>query len=243
MRLAWRKLLPTTKIFHQDPYQAQAMAIIMDMEGADIVLDQTVFYAESGGQVPDKGTINGYDVVNVQKYGGSPAKFFDPNRDDFMYINSGTFIIHTLSEKPNLNIGDAVELNLDWQYRYNIMKNHTAAHFLYAGIQKFLPDGKNISLLGCSINDQKFRFDIAHKVTSDDLTIIEEYANTLILQHNDIIMNPLEDHDDVFFWNYSNIVIPCGGTHVKNTKEIFPIKTSRKSKGKNNTRVEGELII
>ncbi len=242
MKIEWRKLPSTEKLFVTHPYQKELKATIIDKEDNKIVLDKSIFYAEAGGQICDYGQIAGYNVVNIQKYGGENVKVFDPTKNDDLYVKNGSFIVHELEGDIALKIGDSVHLSLDWPHRYKVMKNHSAAHFLYLALQNFLPKDEIISVLGCYIDSEKFRFDISQKVLAEDISELENYANNLMAQGEDIVMQPFEGSDDAFMWRYGEFLVPCGGTHVKNAQELSPMEIRRKSKGKNNTRIEGRLI-
>jgi len=129
-------------------------------------------------------------------------------------------------------------MNIDWNRRFEIMKNHTLSHFLFYGIsQIFIKNGLDMFLKGCSINDEKGGFSLNNKITNDDLTEINEIINDVFEHNIDIQMIPEITNDEVYYWRYKDITIPCGGTHIKSTNEISGFKVWKKSEGKNKTKI------
>ncbi len=193
----------------------------------EIITDKTPFYAESGGQKGDKGTITINDTV---------VKIYDCIKI------AGDKIVH-IGEvgEGSISVGDKCSIKIDKTYRTNIMRNHTAAHILHRTLKNVL--GEHIEQAGSEISDTKIRFDVTHfeQITKEQLNEIENIVNEVILKgHNiDIKEMNIEDAKKIgatalFGDKYSEIVRVvsiedfsielCGGTHLKNTQSINGFK-------------------
>ena len=197
-----------------------------DEEGM-ILLKETPFYAESGGQVGDKGLIksNGsiFDVFDTQKKG-----------DHFLHlgvVKSGTF------KKK-----DPVEAEINQQYRDRVKSNHSATHLLHASLRTIL--GDHVEQKGSLVDDSRLRFDFAHNssIEKENLDAIENLVNEEIAKDIESLTEtlPIDEAikkgaiaffgdkygDDVRVLNIGNgfSVELCGGTHVKRTGEIGLMK-------------------
>jgi len=100
----------TTRLYDQDHYLAEFDARVSEIDGLNVVLDQTAFYAQSGGQAGDRGTINGEEVVDTRIIVGEH--------------------VHVMSEEPRFSVGDDTHGVIDWDRRYRIMKIHSASHIM-----------------------------------------------------------------------------------------------------------------
>ena len=191
-------------------------------ESADVVLDQTPFYAESGGQVGDTGVIikakNTFVVDDAKK--------------------SGKATLHIGKVKEgSLKIGDLVTARINTERRLSIARNHTATHLLQAALRKAL--GAHVQQQGSLVAEDKFRFDFTHfkAVDREELEAIENTVYGFII--NDMPVNtkqmPLTTAKKsgalAFFGEkYESKVRVisigdvskefCGGTHLKNTGQI-----------------------
>ena len=218
-----------------DELQCEAKVIKVFEQG--IVLDQTPFYATSGGQVADHGTINGLKVVDVTK------------------LPNGQFL-HVLEENE-FNEGDEVLAIVDANQRLKTIRNHSAAHLFHQAIKEIL--GKHANQQGSQVAPKSWRFDFNHFETESDQTILEiesrvrKYIKESPL---DVIIRqmPLEEAKKIgamalFGEKYGDVVRVvdmgwsielCGGTHVRNTKEIIDFAiTSYESIGSGIYRMEG----
>lgn len=192
-------------------------------EGEDvvIVLDRTPFYAESGGQVGDTGTISD---------GSSTAVVADTIKSEghFLHIVSVT--------EGTLRKGAKVTAEIDKERRMSVMRNHTSAHLLQYALREVL--GDHVHQAGQLVNEKACRFDFNHfsAVTSDELAMIEKLVNSEIMKAVDVTMveMPIEDAKKLgamalFGEKYGNTVRVvtadksiefCGGTHIANTSQI-----------------------
>jgi len=217
-----------------DTLQTEAKVIKVFDDG--IVLDQTPFYATSGGQVADQGTINGFEVVDVSK------------------LPNGQFI-HKL--EGEFAEGDEVLAIVDAYQRLRTIRNHSAAHLFHQSIKDTF--GKHANQQGSQVSPKSWRFDFNHYETESDTQIIhvESLVKHYIKIHPlDVIIRemPLEEAKKLgamalFGEKYHDIVRVvdmgwskelCGGTHVKNTKEIVDFAiVSYESIGSGIYRMEG----
>jgi alanyl-tRNA synthetase len=235
------KIQPTLKLFHNDPYCTGATAKVLFVEGDIVVTDQSIFYAESGGQIPDQGEIDGIPVIDVQKQGGKTLRISHP-KVEVPQIPVDTFIVHQLDRPAPFHVGQELNMKINWPVRYLNMRYHGAAHFLYQAVRTVLPiDGKGPTTRGCYIHSEGARFDYFEPIPAESISEIECVANELINKNASILMEKEPTADNLMYWIYNDIIIPCGGTHVRLASEIGPIKVNRKAKGKNNTRVSCTL--
>ncbi len=229
---------PTRKLFHVDPYLAHCEATVIFVLDDLVVTDQTIFYAESGGQAADQGSIDGIPVIDVQKQGGTTLTV---HREDIEVppVSIDTFIVHRLAQPMPFRPGQRVLMELDWQRRWLHMRYHSASHFLYHAVRTICKseEGGAPRTRGCDIHSESARFDYWDPIPGESVPEIERVANDLIAVGAPIRMEREPRADDLFYWTYQNIVIPCGGTHVRSSQEVGPIRVQRRSKGKNNTRV------
>ena len=185
---------------------------------AIIVLDKTVFYAESGGQVGDTGVIGNFTVVDTKK------------TVDGIFTHIGT-------ANDTISVGDSVVAKIDIARREAIRRNHTAAHLLQAALRSVL--GTHVEQAGQLVNDKAVRFDFTHfsALTPEEIEKVEVLVNTAIL--DGIVVDNREMPIDearalgamaLFGEKYGDIVRVvkagdfstelCGGTHVDNTGKI-----------------------
>ncbi len=196
-----------------------------------VALDQTVFYAEGGGQIADTGMIE-----NLSRYAN--AKVLDVKKN-----KNGVFIHRIEIEEGTFAVGDKCHLIVDEQRRKRIARNHTATHLLHAALRRVL--GEHVIQAGSYVGDGELRFDFSHfeRVTEDELAQVEDLANSIVLRDLPVVteemslaeakktgaMAHFEDEyrgKDVIrvvsIGDFSREL--CGGTHVSRTGEIGLIK-------------------
>lgn len=222
----------TDKIYLQNPYLREISARIVDKKYIDnkfyIKLNRTIFYPNmSGGQPMDKGTINGIEVLDTYE--------------------EGEDIIHVVKE----NIQDKnVQLNIDWDTRFDHMQQHTGQHLLSSVFYNLY----NAETVGFHLGREYVYIDITlPELTDEDIKRVEKFSNKIIFSNfniktyyidkNNISKIPLRKQPSVT----TNIRIveidgmdysPCCGTHHRSTGEIGLIKIRKWEKYKGNTRVE-----
>lgn len=211
----------TVKQFWIDPYQTELTTIITHIDGNQIQLAKTIFYAESGGQESDTGSIGGYDVVKAEKIGKS--------------------ILYTLAAAPDLYVGQSVLVKIDWPRRYSLMRLHFAAEVVLELFYKALP---NLEKMGAHISENKSRIDFEWPESiASMLPDIQAQAQSLIDADLPIEKGFSDEQAERRYWKLDGFAqVPCGGTHVKRTRELGSIKLKRKNVGKGKERVEIYLV-
>ncbi|MHA1650125.1 MAG: alanine--tRNA ligase, partial [Candidatus Helarchaeota archaeon] len=215
----------TRLLYYEDQYLDSCEAIVLKiLPENNVVLNQTIFYPLGGGQVHDIGTINEYPVINVEKIGG--------------------IVVHQLGKKPSkLKKGEKVQLKIDKVRRMALMRHHTATHVVNGAAKRVL--GKHVWQAGAEKKPEVARLDITHykSVTQDEIWEIERLANQIVMETRPVniqFMSRGEAEAKYGFTLYQGGIVPgkeirvidiqdwdveaCGGTHLKNTGEIGPIK-------------------
>ncbi|MFI9259044.1 alanine--tRNA ligase-related protein [Streptomyces sioyaensis] len=234
----WSSCPPTKQLYHHDPYATTGTATVLQVSDRYAIFDQSVFYAESGGQVADQGTVNGQRVIDVQKAGGRPFQL--PNGE---VATIEAVFYHEFAEPCALAVGEQVTMEIDWERRLHNMQMHTLAHFLFHATGEYLESqGLTRSTRGCHISDSSARFDFSCAIPTDAVPGIQERIVELLADSPEATVDPLPGTQDVFVWRSGDLEIPCGGTHVRHPKEIQgTVTVRRRTKGKGGTRLYIEL--
>ena len=191
-------------------------------EGYQWILATTPFYAESGGQVGDKGTFTFED--------GSVIAVTDTKKENNLFI-------HFTDSLPK-TIGTKVKANVDETLRANTTKHHSATHLLHAALRSVL--GHHVAQKGSLVNAEQLRFDFSHfaKMTDTEIASVEKIVNEKIKENVPVVINEMSKDEAIalgamalFGEKYGDkvrvvIMDPaysielCGGTHVGDTGEI-----------------------
>lgn len=241
--------METTKLYRDDHYKTECEAEVIGTSAKGILLNQTIFFGEAGGQIGDSGQISGpfgtAPIIDAQHTGGQLLL-----RDDAPMINVRTRIHHIPAPNaPQLQVGDSVTVHIDWPRRYRIMQMHSAGHLVfYFALKLFGPDGTHKlhgTLKGCRLGNDNGRFDFPAlaKLTQDDIQRIADAANNFASQDHDIVYRVDPNEPDLRYWICDNIEMFCGGTHVRNTRELPHITVRRRAKGKGLERIYLELAF
>ncbi|MDB2281149.1 alanyl-tRNA editing protein [Halorubrum ezzemoulense] len=229
-----------------EPAVREFEATVDRVDGREVVLDETYFYAESGGQPADRGTLDGHLVDDVTERGGDVVHALDSDAD------------------PDLAPGDEVTGLVDDAFRTYCARAHTASHVLYGAARRIAED---LGYAGFDISETKVRVDLttAEPLDDGDLIELERLANRAVWDSLPVSWathsaEAARDVDGIAFntkteegamsggavrvvtvgdaddpWD----VAACGGTHVENTAEIGPIAVlDRSNPGEGVTRVE-----
>lgn len=207
----------TKKLFWEDPYLTTFETVVESVLGNSITLRDTIFYAFSGGQESDTGTIGGYPVLEARK-----ADL------DIQYI---------LSEGHALKPGDSVRIEIDWDRRYRLMRLHFAAELILELVYRELGQ---VAKIGAHIAPDKARIDFhwPQNVSALFPKLISQ-AQALVDQDMEIISAYSDESNQRRYWEIQGFAsVPCGGTHLKRTGEVGHIALKRKNIGKGKERIE-----
>ena len=233
----------TKKLFWDKPYDIHFEAEIIGIDRDGILLDRTLFYPQGGGQESDRGILVKdnltIDVNNVSKEGDN--------------------IIHHISsgDKSRIKVGDLLSGEIDWNYRYGVMRAHSSQHIISALIKnKF-----NIDTAHATISFEDVSLQIAHNISDDQFkevimelnricTIETHEFHTRVVNRDEIdiegkqIRGKIPEQGKVRLVELKNYdLICCGGTHVKNTSEIGPIFVYEFNKGTNFKFIVGSKAL
>lgn len=205
------------KIFWVDPYRTAHQTRIAGVDDQRIHLEETIFFAFSGGQESDAGTVAGHPVLAAEKEG----------RD----------IVYTLPPNHGLQAGDEVEVLINWDRRYRLMRLHFAAETVLQIVYKLRP---GIERIGAHISADKARVDFALDGNIAALfPQIDAQVAALSAADLPIITAFADEAAERRYWEVDGFArMPCGGTHPRGTAEIGAIKLKRKNTGKGKERIE-----
>ncbi len=220
-------LPPTRMLYYEDSYLRGFKASVLQvLNDKYVVLDQTAFYPEGGGQPPDQGFLKldggQTEVIDVQKV--------------------GNVIVHVVKDTVPQQ-GSVLAGTVNWERRNSLMKHHTATHVLMGAARRVL--GQHVWQAGAQKDLDKSRLDFSHfrRLTLEETHKIEELANKAVIRNIPVETSwkPRTEAEKQYgFRLYQGGVVPgkeirvvnikdwdaeaCGGTHVKNTGEIGFIK-------------------
>ncbi|NEW99179.1 alanine--tRNA ligase [Rhodopseudomonas sp. BR0G17] len=249
-----REKLGATEFLGYDTETAEGVVTALVKDGAEvdaleagesgaIIVNQTPFYAESGGQVGDTGVLTAdgvrFIVTDTMKKAGD------------LFVHLGTV------EQGSIKLGDALALDVDHARRSAIRANHSATHLLHEALRQVL--GDHIAQKGSLVAPDRLRFDFVHQkpITQDELRKVEDIANDIVLENDEVVTRLMavddareagaralfgekygdevrvvsmgkaaRDHgSNVFGWS----VELCGGTHVKRTGDIGLVSITAES--------------
>ncbi len=201
-------------------------------ETVQILLDETPFYAESGGQVADKGTLKSAEaIIDIKDVKKAP---------NGQHVHEGVVVSGTVQK------GIEVTAEVESALRKGIVKNHTATHLLHQALKDVL--GSHVNQAGSLVNENRLRFDFSHfgQVTKEELSQIEKIVNEKIWEGISVAIDlkPIAEAKEMgamalFGEKYGDIVRVvqvgdysielCGGCHVQNTAEIGLFKIASES--------------
>src|SRR6056297_649500 len=201
---------------------AQVVDSVQQGNKAKVILDKTSFYAESGGQIGDKGTITS---------NGNEITVYDT-------VNKMDYYIHLVEvKKGKLETNDEVELQVRKDRRKATMRNHSATHLLHQSLREVL--GEHVNQSGSLVEPERFRFDFTHfsSLTDSELKEIEYRVNEQIINNLNVKIEEMDIDQAkkkgaaaLFTEKYGQKVRVvqmgdfsielCGGTHVNRTGDI-----------------------
>ncbi len=213
----------TEKLYWENAYDIKFTAKITEIREEGIVLDKTLFYPESGNQASDRGEL----VIENTKLKIEKV------------IKDGEEILHHITSdfKNQVNIGDNVKGQIDWDYRYGIMKAHTSQHIFSAVFKnKF-----NIKTVRANLAFEEVFLSISQKIEYNQLKEVLIEVNKICSSNNlkvksnvmsnkdarkcsEKIRSAIPDESNIRLMEIEDLdLVCCGGTHIKNTTEIGKI--------------------
>jgi len=229
----------TTFLFRDDAYLTSTPAVVTAVSDAGVTLDQTIFYATSGGQPGDTGRLQRADGTVLPITGT-----IHPDGDK-------SSILHQLTpDAPPLLVGETVTLSLDWARRLKLMRMHTALHL----VTVVLP----YPITGAAVGEDKGRVDFnlpevpdaaeveaqLNELVARDLPVTTEWITDEELAANPGLVKSMNVKPPMGMGRVRLVRIgdvdlqPCGGTHVRSTGEIGRLKIGKiEKKGAINRRI------
>jgi Ser-tRNA(Ala) deacylase AlaX len=206
----------TRKRFWTEPYLTELQTRVATVDGAAVTVEETIFYAESGGQESDAGTIGGRAVARAEKRGRE--------------------IVYTLADGHGLAAGDAVRIEIDWTRRHRLMRLHLAAELVLELVYRALA---GVEKTGAHISADKARIDFAWPESIAPLVpALAADANALVAADHPIVSAFSDEDNERRYWEIAGFArVPCGGTHLRRTGEIGAIALKRDNRGKGQQRI------
>ena len=225
----------TIELFRNNSYLQEHVSKVIEVLPEGIILDETIFYPEGGGQPGDEGTL----VLNDETVSITGTKYIDGS------------IVHLTKNSSQFKINDKIKIILDWSKRYAYMQVHTCLHLLCSAIPYPVTGGS------IGIKRGRLDFDLETKPNKEELL---DKLNQLILENYKVSISSIKDSelddnpdlvrtmsvkpprgsgkirmirigDDIDYQ-------PCGGTHVEQTSEIPAVCSIKiENKGKMNKRI------
>lgn len=236
----------TTRLYAQDPYLKTAEATVTAITPEALEFDKTIFYPQGGGQASDSG------ILEMKGDQRTIAKAVSDHGSILHLVEGGT---------EGLSVGDTVQISIDWNRRYAMMKYHTALHIL----SQVAYGAYDAGTTGNDISSERARIDMSFsELTPEMVQRLEAETNEHIAAGLDVVVetlpraeaetkvNPEKTRLDLIPASVTDIRLvrvgdidtdACGGTHVRSTSEIGGIRiTGTKNKGKNRKRMEIQLL-
>jgi len=221
--------MDTIKLYDEAPYKTEFEARVIKVNGADVILDRTLFFPEEGGQCADRGTLEDVPVKDVQIH--------------------GTTIVHTMAaDDLSFKEGDTVHGVIDWGLRFSNMQNHSAEHII-SGLVHEIYGYDNV---GFHLGHDEITMDYNGVLTSADLRALEHKANRIVWDNRPVLCEyPAQDvlsrldyrskkdiDGPVRIVTIEGVdVCACCAPHVRTTGEIGLVRLIKCEKNRGNTRV------
>jgi Ser-tRNA(Ala) deacylase AlaX len=209
------------KLFWHDPYLTRIDTYITSVNEQVVTTAETIFYAFSGGQERDSGTIAQQPVLDARK--------------------DGLEIVYTLPAHHGLKVGDAVAMTIDWERRYRLMRLHFAAEIILELAYQQL---SGIEKIGAHIAADKARIDFVWAENiAQALPMLMAKAHELITANHAIVSAFSDELNERRYWEIAGFArVACGGTHLKHTGEVGALELKRRNIGKGKERIEIALV-
>jgi len=207
----------TRKRFWCDPYLPRLDTRVSSVSGDMITVEETIFYAASGGQESDAGTIGGHRVEEA--------------------ILEDSEIYYRLETGHGLSVEDPVEIAIDWQRRYRLMRLHFAAEVVLELVYR---DFGPVEKTGAHIAENKARIDFVWEGNISTILPLLSERSHQIFESDLPIQSAFSDKaKQRRYWRVDGFAqVPCGGTHLRRTGEVGSIRLKRNNPGKGRERIE-----
>ena len=234
----------TEKVFYQDSYLKTLHSEVVEIVEGGLILAATIFYPQGGGQPGDTGRL----TIGDREYRVSDTRYAEDRRR----------IVHLIdaADLDDINPGDPVDMEIDWQRRHRLMRMHTSMHLICSLIDAQATGGAvgetesriDFDLQGQTVDREQLTADLNRlveqglpvsigSITDEELDSNPGLVRTMSVQ-------PPRGQGTVRTISIENTDYqPCGGTHVRNTAEIGElVVTGLKNKGKQNKRISLALV-
>jgi len=227
--------LPETEFVGYDKLETNATVLDVKIKNDKVfvLLDKSPFYVEAGGQINDTGTLRNKD--------------FSLPVIDLIKFNNRIFHILNYSKDEIFQTGENIVASVDSERRWDIMRNHSATHFLHKALREVL--GNHVKQAGSYVGPERLRFDFTHfkKLEEEQIKEIEKLINEKIrsnielIHHRNISFEKAKEMGALMFFGdkygeFVNVVQFgdftkefCGGTHIKNSAQIGLFKIVNES--------------
>lgn len=207
----------TRKLFWDDPYRSQLDTRVSRVDGEWVELAETIFFAFSGGQESDAGSIGGQAVLEARL--------------------DGLRIAYRLAPEHGLHEGQAVAVEIDAVRRLRLMRLHFAAELVLELATRALP---GVARIGAHIAADRARIDFEwHESVAPLLAAIQAEAQALIDADLPIRCAFSDEAAQRRYWEVEGFArVPCGGTHVRRTGEVGRLALRRRNPGRGKERIE-----
>ena len=238
--------MPTDCLFRDDSYLKECAARVLAItEQGGIVLDRTVFYANSGGQPGDSGAIARADGTRLAV---ETAVYTDTAKTEIAHVPQ--------AGAPALAVGDSVVALIDWEKRYGRMRIHTALHLLSAALPYAVTGGSvgesegrlDFDIPDAGLDKDAVTLRLAEMV-AQNAAVADRWISDAELAANPGLIKTMSVKPPMGTGRVRLIEIkdldlqPCGGTHVRSTSEIGVVRVTQvEKKGKLNRRVRLALV-
>ena len=238
--------MPTDCLFHEDSYLQNCEARVVALtDDSNIILDRTVFYATSGGQPGDSGFLTSSSGARIPI---ATAVYTDAVKTEIAHVPE--------PGSPPLAVGDEVVAAIDWGKRYARMRVHTALHLLSAALPHAVTGGsvgEGEGRLDFDIPDAGLDKDAISaklgEMVAADAPVTHRWISDAELEANPGLVKTMSVSPPLGTGRVRMILIagldmqPCGGTHVRSTGEVGPVRVTQiEKKGKQNRRVRLALL-
>jgi misacylated tRNA(Ala) deacylase len=234
----------TDCLFREDSYlkDCEATVVAVNLDGG-VVLDRTVFYAASGGQPADRGTLSGREPLTIAN-----VVFTDPGK---------TVIAHLPAPgSAPIPVGDKVHAAIDWPIRHARMRMHTALHLLSAALPYPVTGGSvgeaegrlDFDIPDAGLDKDAITAKLAEMIAADAAVTARWISDAEVEANPSLVktmsVNPPMGTGRVRLIEIAGLDLqPCGGTHVRSTGEIGAVRVTQiEKKGKLNRRVRLALV-